>query len=214
VKANALRRAQLAIKRVVDIAMSAFLLVFLLPLMIAIAVAVRATSPGAVIFRQRRVGKGGRLFVIYKFRTMTQEASTPGRGTRVYDDDPRITRVGKFLRRTSLDELPQLFNVMKGEMSFVGPRPDLPHHVEAYTEFQRRRLEVRPGITGWAQVSGRNELTWDERIMLDAEYIQSWSLARDLFVVMKTVAVVLGRKGVALPRNVGDAADDKGKDTT
>jgi exopolysaccharide biosynthesis polyprenyl glycosylphosphotransferase len=211
VKDSALIRAQLAVKRALDVLLSAVLLVIFLPVMMVIAVAVKATSPGKIVFRQRRAGKDGRLFTIYKFRTMTKDASQSRPGTYLYPDDPRITRVGKFLRASSLDELPQLLNVLKGEMSFVGPRPDLPHHVEKYTAFQRQRLDVRPGITGWAQVSGRNQITWEDRIKLDAEYIRHWSLLRDLVVVLRTVAVVLGRKGVALPAKVGDTECDNGE---
>jgi lipopolysaccharide/colanic/teichoic acid biosynthesis glycosyltransferase len=149
---SALTRAQLAVKLAVDVLVSAVLLVILLPAMIVIAVAVKATSPGEIVYRQKRAGRDGRDFTIYKFRTMTQEASRSGLASRVYRGDPRITRVGRFLRATSLDELPQLLNVLRGEMSIVGPRPDVPQHVENYTAFQRQRLEVRPGITGWAQV--------------------------------------------------------------
>lgn len=186
---------QLAVKRVLDATLAAVLLVVLLPVMAVIAVLIKATSGGDVMFRQRRAGRNGRWFTIYKFRTMTPGVSE--RSGAVSADDPRITRVGRFLRRTSLDELPQLLNVLKGEMSFVGPRPDLPHHVERYTPFQQRRLAFRPGITGWAQVSGRNELSWEERIKLDIEYIENWSLVRDLAVVARTAAVVLTGKGSA-----------------
>lgn len=204
---------QLAVKRLVDIVLSAVLLVALLPVMILIGLAVKATSPGEIIFRQQRAGRGGQPFMIYKFRTMTHDRLRSSRTTRVYEDDPRITRVGKLLRRTGLDELPQIVNVLLGDMSFVGPRPDLLHHAGRYTPEQRRRLEVRPGITGWAQVAGRNELSWDERIALDAEYLQDWSLRRDIAVVAKTVAVVLSGKGAALPRRVGDAACDEDQQT-
>lgn len=205
---------QLAVKRLVDIVLSAVLLVALLPVMILIGLAVKATSPGEIIFRQQRAGRGGRPFTIYKFRTMTHDPLRSSRTTRVYEDDPRITRVGKFLRRTGLDELPQIANVLLGDMSFVGPRPDLVHHVERYTPDQRRRLVVRPGITGWAQVAGRNELSWDERIALDAEYLQGWSLWRDVAVVAKTAAVVLSGKGATLPRAVGDASCDEDRSAT
>jgi lipopolysaccharide/colanic/teichoic acid biosynthesis glycosyltransferase len=203
---------QLGVKRGIDIVLSAALLVPLLPVMIVIGLAVKATSPGEIIFTQRRAGKNGRPFTIYKFRTMTHgPPSAPT--TRVYEDDPRITRVGKLLRRTGLDELPQIVNVLLGDMSFVGPRPDLPHHVVRYTLAQRRRLEVRPGITGWAQVAGRNALSWDERIALDAEYLRDWSLRRDIAVIVKTVGVVLSGKGAALPKGGGDPACDEDQPT-
>jgi len=164
-----------------------------------VALAVRLGSPGEVLFRQRRIGKDGVPFTIWKFRTMFQEAPRSPLGSYCYADDPRITAVGRFLRRTSLDELPQLWNVLRGDMSFVGPRPDLPHHVERYSAAQRARLRVRPGITGWAQVNGRNTLSWEERIVLDLEYLDGWALSRDLRVLLRTAGVVLSRRGVSLP---------------
>jgi lipopolysaccharide/colanic/teichoic acid biosynthesis glycosyltransferase len=175
------------------------LLVLLLPILLLVAIAVRADSPGEVVFRQRRMGKGAAPFLILKFRTMVMDAHLSPLGSYCYADDPRITRVGRWLRRSSLDELPQLVNVLRGEMSFVGPRPDLPHHVERYTPAQRARLRVRPGITGWAQVNGRNELAWDERIALDLEYLDGWWLGRDLRVAWRTIGVVLSRRGTSLP---------------
>lgn len=195
---------QMVVKRLIDIVVSAVALALFLPVMLVIAIVVKVTSPGEVIFRQWRGGKNGRLFTIYKFRTMTKDAPNSALGSYAYKDDPRITSVGKFLRRTSLDELPQLFNVLRGDMSIVGPRPDLPHHVEKYTRFQRQRLLVKPGITGWAQVRGRNQISWDARIKLDVEYVQRWSLVRDLDVILRTGAVVLTGKGASLPMNVGD----------
>ena len=197
-------RAQRAAKRTADLVWATVLLILLLPVLLIIAAVVRVTSRGQVIFRQQRIGKDGRPFVIYKFRTMTAGADRSQLGTYAHRDDPRITPVGKILRRTSVDELPQLVNILRGDMSIVGPRPDLPHHVEKYTDCQRRRLEVRPGITGWAQVSGRNDLSWEERIKLDGEYIERWSLLLDLAVLAKTAGVVLGGAGAALPRRVGD----------
>lgn len=200
-------RAALWTKRAIDVLGSAALLVLLSPLLLAIGIAVRATSPGEAIFRQRRIGKGGRPFTIYKFRTMVRDAPRSSLGTTCYEDDPRITRLGKVLRASSLDELPQLANVLRGDMSFVGPRPDLPHHVERYREDQRRRLRMRPGITGWAQVNGRNGISWEERIALDLEYVEGWSLRRDLGVLLRTVRVVATRKGVTLPKKLGERHD-------
>jgi lipopolysaccharide/colanic/teichoic acid biosynthesis glycosyltransferase len=176
------------VKRALDVLLAASLLPALSPLMCAIALLVKATSPGGAFFRQVRVGKDGRCFTIYKFRTMINRATPPG-------NDPYPTRVGRLLRKSSLDELPQLFNVLKGDMSFVGPRPDLPHHVERYSPFQRQRLRMRPGITGWAQVNGRNKISWEERIKLDVDYVQSWSLLRDLGIVFTTFRVVLAGRG-------------------
>jgi len=192
---SALLRAEVAAKRAFDVLLAGVLLILLLPPLAIVAIVVRATSPGEVIFRQERVGRGGPPFVIYKFRTMIPHAPRSVLGSYAYRDDPLITRVGRLLRRTSLDELPQLVNVLKGDMSIVGPRPDLPHHVDKYTAFQRRRLQVRPGITGWAQVSGRNELSWEERIKLDVEYVERWSLFLDLIVLLKTFGAVLSAKG-------------------
>ncbi len=198
-------RAQLVIKRALDVAGAAGLLTALAPLMLLIAVAVKTDSAGLAIFRQKRAGRSGRLFTIYKFRTMVRDAERSPLGTYCYRDDPRITRVGKLLRRTSLDELPQLVNVLVGDMSFVGPRPDLPHHVARYGERQRGRLAMRPGITGWAQVNGRNGIPWDARIELDLQYVEGWSLWRDAVVAARTVAVVLARDGTELPKSIGEA---------
>ncbi len=173
------------------------------PILLLAAIAVRVSSPGEIVFRQRRIGRGGVPFTILKFRSMVQDAPRSPLGSYCYADDPRITPVGRWLRRTSLDELPQLVNVLRGEMSFVGPRPDLPHHVERYSAAQRARLRVRPGITGWAQVNGRNGLSWEERIALDLEYLDGWWLGRDLWIAWRTVGAVLGRRGVSLPRTLG-----------
>ncbi len=196
------RGVALAVKRAADVTVSALLLAALSPVLAAVAVAVKLDSPGEIVFRQRRAGRDGRLFTILKFRTMVKDAPSSPLGTYCYADDPRITRVGLLLRATSLDELPQLWNVLRGDMSLVGPRPDLPHHVDRYAPAQRRRLEVRPGITGWAQVNGRNDIGWDERIALDVEYVARWSLRLDARIVARTVGVVMTRRGHALPRNL------------
>jgi lipopolysaccharide/colanic/teichoic acid biosynthesis glycosyltransferase len=199
------RGIQHAVKRALDAAGAALLLVLLAPLLVAIAAFVALDTPGGAIFRQRRIGRGGRPFEILKFRTMVRDASRSPLGTYCDPDDPRITRVGRVLRATSLDELPQLVNVLRGDMSFVGPRPDLPKHAVRYSAAQRRRLEVRPGITGWAQVNGRNGIPWSRRIELDLEYLAGWSLARDVAIVLRTVRVILSRRGVKLPRRVRGA---------
>ena len=202
---------QRAAKRAVDVAGASVLLVALAPAMAAIAAAVRATSPGEALFRQERVGKDGRPFTILKFRTMVKDAPRSALGTYCYADDPRITRVGRVLRATSLDELPQLVNVLRGDMSFVGPRPDLPHHVARYSPEQRRRLAMRPGITGWAQVNGRNSIPWERRIELDVEYVSRWWLGLDAIVVARTIGVLLSRRGVQLPAKVGEGRWDTTK---
>ena len=158
--------------------------------------AIRLESPGPVLYRQRRAGLHGQPFEMLKLRTMVSGAEHVGAGLAINQDDPRITRVGALLRRTSLDELPNLVNVLRGEMSLIGPRPTLPVQVEQYTERQRGRLAIRPGITGWAQVNGRASLPWSERIELDLYYIEHRSLSLDLKILRRSVALVLGGSGV------------------
>ncbi len=179
------------VKRAVDVVAAAAGLVVTAPSLAAIAVAIRLETPGPIVLRQPRVGRDGREFGMFKFRTMVVNAHTMGPGWLVSAGDPRITRVGRFLRKWSLDELPQLVNVLRGDMSIVGPRPTLRYQVEQYTPFQRRRLEVRPGITGWAQVRGRNELSWPERIELDVWYVDNRSLRLDAEILARTVPVLL-----------------------
>lgn len=183
-------------KRALDLVLGVLLLALLSAPLLVIGLLIRLTSRGPVFYRQVRVGLRGRLFRVYKFRTMCEGAEHLGLGLDVVPGDERITRVGHVLRRTSLDELPQLLNVFLGEMSIVGPRPTVPIQVERYDAFQRRRLEVRPGITGWAQVNGRNSLSWDERIRLDVWYIDHWSLRLDLLILWRTLGVVLAKDGV------------------
>ena len=158
--------------------------------------AIRLESRGHPIYRQRRVGKDGREFDLLKLRTMVDGAEHVGAGLAINENDPRVTRVGAFLRRTSLDELPNLLDVVRGELSFIGPRPTIPVQVAQYTERQRGRLAIRPGITGWAQVNGRASLPWSERIELDLYYIEHRSLALDLRILWRTVAIVLGGSGL------------------
>src|SRR6202030_4068682 len=158
--------------------------------------AVRLESRGPVIYRQRRAGRDGRPFDVFKLRTMVDGAEHIGAGLAVNANDSRITRVGAFLRRTSLDELPNLVNVLRGEMSLIGPRPTLPAQVAQYTERQRGRLAIKPGMTGWAQVNGRASLPWSQRIELDLYYIEHRSLALDARILARTVRVLLGGGGV------------------
>jgi lipopolysaccharide/colanic/teichoic acid biosynthesis glycosyltransferase len=179
------------IRRAVDIAVSATLLVVSAPLLALAALAIRLETSGSVIYRQRRIGLDGDPFDVLKLRTMLDGAEHIGAGLAVNENDPRITRVGAFLRRCSLDELPNLVNVLRGEMSLIGPRPTLPVQVEQYSERQRRRLELRPGITGWAQVNGRASLPWSQRIELDLYYLEHRSLALDLTILRRTVAMLL-----------------------
>jgi lipopolysaccharide/colanic/teichoic acid biosynthesis glycosyltransferase len=180
------------IRRAVDIVVSSVALVLSSPVLAAAMLAVRLESPGHVIYRQRRAGLGGRPFDVLKLRTMVDGAEHIGAGLAVNQNDSRITRVGALLRRTSLDELPNLVNVLQGEMSLIGPRPTLPIQVEQYTERQRGRLAIKPGITGWAQVNGRATLPWAQRIELDLYYIEHRSLALDVKILARTVAMVLG----------------------
>ncbi len=189
-------RIPAVIRRAVDIVVSAAGLLATSPLLALAALALRVETPGPVIYRQRRSGVHGSEFDVLKLRTMVQGAEHKGAGLAVNEDDARITRVGAFLRRTSLDELPNLVNVLRGEMSLIGPRPTLPVQVEQYTERQRGRLAIKPGITGWAQVNGRASLPWSERIELDLYYIEHRSLALDAQILWRTVAMVLGGSGL------------------
>ena len=184
------------IRRAVDIAVSTLTLIVASPVLAVAMVAVRLESPGPILYRQRRAGLHGHPFEVIKLRTMVDGAEHIGAGLAVNANDARITRVGALLRRTSLDELPNLVNVLRGEMSLIGPRPTLPAQVEQYTERQRGRLEIKPGITGWAQVNGRATLPWSERIELDLHYIEHRSLALDLKILSRTVAMVLGGSGL------------------
>ena len=180
------------IRRAIDIVVSALALALSAPVLALAALAIRLESPGPVIYRQRRSGLLGREFDVLKLRTMVDGAEHIGAGLAITANDARITRVGTFLRRTSLDELPNLVNVLRGDMSLIGPRPTLPVQVAQYTERQRGRLAVKPGITGWAQVNGRASLPWSERIELDLYYIEHRSLALDLQILRRTIAIVLG----------------------
>jgi lipopolysaccharide/colanic/teichoic acid biosynthesis glycosyltransferase len=184
------------IRRGVDIVVSSLALLLSAPTLALAAVAIRRESPGAVIYRQRRIGLDGRPFEVLKLRTMVHGAEHIGPGLAINENDSRITRVGAFLRRTSLDELPNLVNVLRGEMSLIGPRPTLPLQVEQYSERQRGRLALKPGITGWAQVNGRASLPWSARIELDLYYIEHRSLALDLKILWRTAALVLGGSGL------------------
>ncbi len=183
-------------RRAFDVVVAALGLALAAPLLALAGVAIRLESPGPALYRQRRVGLHGREFEVVKLRTMVVGAEGMGAGLAVEQGDPRITRVGALLRRTSLDEVPNLVNVLRGEMSIVGPRPTVPVQVRQYTERQRRRLDVRPGITGWAQVNGRASLPWDERIELDLWYIEHRSWRLDLEVLRRTARLVLHGEGL------------------
>lgn len=198
-----MRKLQLFIKRAADIVISALMILALIaiPVLIVIPIAIKLDSKGPVVFAQDRAGKDGKVFKIYKFRSMLiPEESFDAQGNPL-PPKQRITKVGRFLRKTSLDELMQLFNVLNGTMSIVGPRPTLPYQIERYTPEQRRRLNMRPGVTGWAQVNGRNNLSWTEKIKYDVAYIDKFSLAFDLKILFKTVAVVLKGDGIEFTKN-------------
>ena len=195
----------LALKRAFDVLASGFAVLLLSPVLAAIALAIRLESPGPVLFRQRRVGLSGRSFMMLKFRSMYRDAEARLEALRAQNEmsgpvfkmtnDPRVTRVGRFIRRTSLDELPQFLNVLLGDMSIVGPRPPIPAEVRQYKRWQRRRLSVKPGITCIWQISGRNNIDFDRWMELDLEYIDSWSLWGDIAICLKTIPAVLSARG-------------------
>lgn len=187
---------QRGVKEVFELLFACLGLAAMLPAFAAIALGIKLTSPGPVFFIQNRVGRYERTFRFIKFRTMVEGAEHIGLGLAVAHDDARITPIGKYLRQTSLDELPQLINVLRGEMSLIGPRPTVPEQVARYSSYQRRRLEVKPGVTGWAQVNGRNDLEWVDRIDLDIWYIDHWSLLLDFSILIRTVAAVVRREGL------------------
>ena len=183
-------------KRALDVLVAALTLIVAAPLLAVAAVLIRIETHGHPIYRQRRIGRGGEPFELYKLRTMVSGAETMGAGLAVDAGDARITRLGAILRRTSLDELPNLVNVLRGEMSIVGPRPTVQVQVDRYSERQRGRLSVRPGLTGWAQIHGRASLPWHERIELDLWYVEHASLALDLKILKRTAQMVAGGDGL------------------
>jgi lipopolysaccharide/colanic/teichoic acid biosynthesis glycosyltransferase len=184
------------IVRVLDIAVAAVGLLLSSPILLVAVIAIRVESPGSPIYRQRRIGRDGEPFEMLKLRTMVSGAEHQGAGMAVNFGDPRITRVGHILRRFSIDELPNLVNVLRGEMSVVGPRPTIQAQVDQYTPLQRRRLEVKPGITGWAQINGRASLPWHERIELDIWYVDHRTLRLDLAIIWKTVRLLVTGEGL------------------
>ncbi len=198
---------QLALKRTLDIAISLALLVVATPVILLVALAIKFSSPGSVLFKQPRIGLNGRLFTLYKFRTMIEDAHERRNEVEHLNemtgpvfkakDDPRITRVGRLLRKFSLDELPQLWNVLKGDMSLVGPRPPIPEEVESYHRWHRRRLSMKPGLTCLWQISGRNNVDFDRWMQMDLQYIDNWSPALDLKILLRTIPAVLSGKGAS-----------------
>jgi len=205
IKQASLNSAQRFITRLVDICISTLVLVIGSPLWLFIALLVRLSSPGPVIYRQERIGFKGKPFITYKFRSMYQDADqrlalllaqNEAKGPLFkMKEDPRITLIGKFLRRTSLDEIPQLFNVLKGDMSLVGPRPPLRREVEQYEEWQKGRLEMQPGMTGLWQVRGRSDISFDEGVLMDLYYIENWSMRLYFQILLRTIPVVLFSRG-------------------
>lgn len=197
------------VKRALDVTFSLIGTAVSSPILLAVAAAVKLDSKGPVIFKQERLGKDGKVFEMYKFRSMCVDAEHMGTGQYSYKGDSRVTRVGKIIRATSLDELPQFINILKGDMSFIGPRPTLTYHpwkLEEYTDFQRRRFEVRQGITGLAQVHGRKAIDWNDRIKYDVEYVDNLSLGLDCKILFQTVWNVLTMKD---NDNVGKTSQTK-----
>ncbi len=182
------------IKRILDLVFAVILLILLSPIMLLAAIAIKIEDPkGPVLFKQKRPGKDTKIFTVYKFRTMRVETEKDG---RPLSDMERITKVGAFLRKTSIDELPQLFNIIRGEMSFIGPRPLLVEYLDYYTPEQMRRHEVMPGISGWAQVNGRNAISWEEKFKYDVWYVDNMSFLLDLKIVFMTIYNILKREGI------------------
>lgn len=212
------KKFQLSIKRIFDFVCAFIMIIVLSPLLIILAVLVKLSSPGKAVFAQERMGKDEKRFMIYKFRTM----KNPPEGTYCVDGvlykpngdvlEPsitRVTKIGKVLRKTSLDELMQLVNVLNGTMSLVGPRPTLPYQSENYSEEQKRRFKMRPGVTGLAQINGRNALTWTEKIQYDLEYVESFSIWLDIKILFKTVAVVLKKEEIDFDEKQADPLTEK-----
>lgn len=187
------------LKRFLDIVLSFFVLLLLSPLFALLAILVRTKLGSPVLFTQERPGKDGKVFRLYKFRTMTDERDEHG---ELLPDDLRLTRFGQMLRSTSLDELPEFFNILRGDMSFIGPRPLLVSYLPLYSERQSHRHDVRPGLTGLAQCSGRNLLSWEERFELDVEYVQNVSLSMDVSIIFRTVRGILKKEGISSETSV------------
>ncbi len=204
-------RAQQFTKRVLDFVFALLVLIIFWPVFLILYVIVKLDSPGPAIFRQERLGKDGKPFTCYKFRTMVDKAPHMRKAdgsAYTGEDDPRITRVGRFLRKSSLDELPQFINVLKGDMSMVGPRPEQVDQVQYYSERHKKRLLVKPGMTSWASIRGRNELPWEKRLDLDAEYVESYSLGLDIRIFLLTLPMIISTRGAFGPQ------DEVGKDPT
>src|SRR5690554_3176825 len=192
-------------KRLLDIILSLVVIIVLSPVFLIVALLVKVNLGSPVIFKQKRPGLNEKIFIMYKFRTMTDERDENG---ELLPDSDRLTKFGKFLRATSLDELPELFNILKGDMSIVGPRPQLIKDMVFMTDEQRRRHTVLPGLTGWAQINGRNDITWEEKFELDLEYVDNISFSKDCKIIFKTVIKVFKREGISAKGM--DTAEDYG----
>ncbi|MED3786342.1 sugar transferase [Peribacillus frigoritolerans] len=202
----------LVLKRILDLIFSLTLLVIMSPILLIVAFVIKLESKGPVFFMQDRIGLNGRTFKIYKFRSMVVDAEKVGTGVYSFKGDPRVTKVGAFIRKTSIDELPQLFNIIKGEMSVIGPRPTLVYHpwpIEDYTKEQKNRFNLRPGVTGLAQVNGRKEVPWPERIILDTEYVNEVSLWLDTKIFFKTIIKVVSMGDNYNTNQTASKADSK-----
>jgi lipopolysaccharide/colanic/teichoic acid biosynthesis glycosyltransferase len=199
----------LAIKVIADRSMALLLLLLFSPILLVVAILVRLRMGSPIVFTQARPGKNNRIFTVYKFRTMTGDCDQQG---NLLSDEVRLIPLGQFFRKASLDELPQLLNVLLGDMSFVGPRPLLVRYLERYNSEQARRHDVLPGITGWAQVNGRNALTWDEKFRLDLWYVDNWSLWLDFKILLLTVKKVFKREGISQSDNVVGMVEFFGND--
>ena len=193
-----MKSVQFAVKRLFDIVASIGLILCLIivPVLIVVPIAIKLTSRGPAVFTQIRVGKDGKEFKIYKFRTMLLPEDRIDKDGNILEPNDSITKVGNILRKTSLDELPQIFNILLGDMSFVGPRPMIPSQVAKISEYNKGRHVMRPGVTGWAQVNGRNSLTWDQKLKYDMEYVENFNLLLDIKIFFKTVKVIFAREGI------------------
>lgn len=200
------------IKCIIDFVLALIGLIVLLPLFLIIAILIKIDSKGPVFFLQERLGKDGKVFKIYKFRTMVDGAVNIGSGLRTDEGDSRITKVGNVLRKTSLDEIPQIINILKGEMSIIGPRPPVPYHPRKYEEYsneQKKRFIVRPGISGYAQVVLRNSGTWDERIELDVQYVDKMSFRFDFYIFFRTIYTVIKKDNIYLSEEAKEAVPEE-----